>query len=37
VTVDQGPIMKRWQARARGMAAAIQKKTSHITVVLDEK
>jgi ribosomal protein L22 len=29
--------MKRWQARARGMAAAIQKKTSHITVVLDEK
>lgn len=35
--VDQGPIIKRWQARARGVAAKIQKKTSHITLVLGEK
>lgn len=37
ITVDQGPIYKRWLARARGMATPIQKKTSHVTVVLAEK
>ena len=37
LTVDQGPILKRWLARARGMATPIQKKTSHISVVLTEK
>jgi len=37
VMVDQGPIIKRFQARARGSAFAIQKKTSHITLVLEEK
>lgn len=37
VTVDRGPIMKRWSARARGMASKIEKRTSHITLVLDEK
>lgn len=36
ITVDEGPKYKRWQARARGQAAEIQKKTSHITLVLDE-
>ena len=36
VRVDGGPINKRWRARSRGMAAPIQKKTSHITITLDE-
>ncbi|MCX7634959.1 MAG: 50S ribosomal protein L22 [Syntrophales bacterium] len=34
--VDQGPSLKRWRARAQGRAAAIKKRMSHITVVLDE-
>lgn len=36
INVDGGPIQKRWRARSRGMAAPIQKRTSHITIVLDE-
>lgn len=36
ITVDEGPKLKRWRARARGRAARILKKTSHITVILDE-
>lgn len=36
IIVDEGPKYKRWQARARGQAYEIQKKTSHITLVLDE-
>jgi large subunit ribosomal protein L22 len=34
--VDEGPVMKRWRARARGRAARITKPTCHITVVLAE-
>jgi large subunit ribosomal protein L22 len=34
VFVDEGPVMKRWRARARGRAARIQKPTCHITVRL---
>src|SRR3990167_2975697 len=37
ITVDQGPILKRSLPRARGMATPIQKKTSHISVILTEK
>ncbi len=37
ITVDEGPKYKRWRARARGRAAEIQKKTSHITMILKEK
>ena len=37
VTVDQGPVLKRFRARARGRAAAILKRTSHITVVLSDE
>jgi large subunit ribosomal protein L22 len=37
ITVDQGPTMKRWMPRARGRADRILKRTSHITVILDEK
>jgi len=34
--VDQGPMLKRWRARAFGRAAEIQKRMSHIIMVLDE-
>ena len=37
ITVDQGPTMKRFQPRALGRATTIRKRTSHITIVLDEK
>lgn len=37
ITVDEGPKLKRWMPRARGQAYQIQKKTSHITLVLDKK
>src|SRR4030042_3742626 len=36
ITVDGGPILKRIRPRARGSAYEIQKKTSHITIILDE-
>jgi large subunit ribosomal protein L22 len=32
--VDEGPTMKRFRPRAQGRAARINKRTSHITVVL---
>lgn len=32
--VDEGPTMKRFQPRAQGRAFRINKRTSHITVVL---
>jgi len=34
--VDEGPKLKRWRPRARGQAFEIQKKTSHVTLVLEE-
>lgn len=36
IKVDGGPILKRTMPRSRGTAFAIQKKTSHITIVLGE-
>jgi large subunit ribosomal protein L22 len=36
IFVDQGPTQKRFRPRAMGRATQIQKKTSHITIVLDE-
>lgn len=36
ITVDEGPKMKKWMPRARGSPSQIQKKTSHIILVLDE-
>ena len=36
ILVDEGPKYKRWRARSHGKANEIQKKTSHITIVLDE-
>ena len=35
--VCQGPILKRIMQRGKGSADRILKKTSHITIVLDEK
>jgi large subunit ribosomal protein L22 len=37
IIVDAGPILKRWRARAMGRATPIMKRTSHITLVLDQK
>ena len=37
VYADQGPTLKRIQARAQGRAFRINKKTSHITIKLREK
>ena len=34
IRVDKGYIMKRWRARARGRAAPIRHRTSHINVLL---
>ena len=34
IYIDDGPIMKRFRARARGRASRIRKRLSHITVVL---
>jgi len=36
ITVDEGPKYKRWRARSRGRADMIKKRTSNITLVLDE-
>ncbi|MDD5923586.1 MAG: 50S ribosomal protein L22 [Clostridia bacterium] len=36
-SVSQGPILKRIRPRAQGRAYRIDKKTSHITIVLKEK
>lgn len=36
VYADEGPVMKRWSPRALGRATRIRKRTSHMTVILDE-
>jgi LSU ribosomal protein L22P len=35
--VNEGPTMKRFRPRAKGSASPINKRTSHITVVVAEK
>ncbi len=37
VYVNPGPTMKRFRPRARGSASRINKRTSHITVVVSQK
>jgi large subunit ribosomal protein L22 len=32
--VDEGPVIKRWRARARGRVARIEKRTCHVTLRL---
>jgi len=35
--VDQGPMMKRFRAAPMGRAHMYRRRTSHITIILDEK
>jgi len=35
--VDGGPTIKRWQARAKGSASPILKRTSHVQIMLGER
>ena len=37
IYADEGPVFKRFRARSRGMASPILKRTSHITVVVEER
>ncbi|MBN3523742.1 50S ribosomal protein L22 [Paenibacillus apiarius] len=37
VYANQGPTMKRFRPRAMGRASRINKRTSHITIVVSEK
>ncbi len=37
INIDGGPMLKRIRPRAMGRAARILKRTSHISVVLDEQ
>jgi large subunit ribosomal protein L22 len=37
ISVDGGPVLKRFVPRAQGRASKIRKPTSHITVVLADK
>jgi len=37
ISADKGPSMKRFRARPRGRAAPIERRTSHLTVVVDEE
>ena len=37
IQVDNGPLIKRWMPRAMGRANRIQRRTSHITVVLGDQ
>ncbi len=34
IIANDGPVLKRWRPRARGRSAPIQKRTSHIEVIL---
>jgi len=35
-TIGDGPAMKRFWARSRGMVSRIRKRTSHVTIVLSD-
>ena len=35
IRADEGPTFQRWNPRARGRAAPIRKRTTHLTVVIE--
>ena len=35
--VDEGPTLKRWKFRAMGRVNRIRKRSSHITIIVDER
>ena len=35
--VDEGPTIKRWQPKDRGRAHPINKRTSHLHIIVDER
>jgi large subunit ribosomal protein L22 len=35
--VDEGPTIKRWRPKDRGRAHPINKRTSHITVIVEQE
>jgi large subunit ribosomal protein L22 len=37
IFTDEGPVFKRFRARSRGMASPILKRSSHITVIVEER
>lgn len=37
IFVDEGPTVKRWRPRAFGRAGQIRKRTSHLTIILEER
>jgi large subunit ribosomal protein L22 len=37
IMVNEGPVIKRYLPRARGRADMLRKRTSHVTIILEEK
>lgn len=37
IRVDEGPVLRRFMPRAKGRAAPIRKRSSHISLIISEK